>query len=87
MTDTTFRIVGSLHETGCKTDRRFFDVQIDAPYPHEAKLMVVARPDQDCDAFIEALDPAYANQVEIVASLVDGDLVCGTDDLKAVAAA
>lgn len=84
MADTTFRIVGSLAETGCKSDRRYFDVSVETPYPHEAQLMVVARHDQDCDAFIDAIATASARTVQIVARLEDGHLVCGTDDLTAI---
>lgn len=86
MADTTFRIVGRMSETGCKSHIHFYDVSVETPYPHEVQLMVLARPDQDCDAFIEALEPAYADKVEITMHLKGGELVCGTDDLKAVEA-
>ncbi len=86
MADTTFRIVGRMSETGCKSHIHFYDVSVETPYPHEVQLMVLARPDQDCDAFIEALEPASARKVEITMRLDGGSLVCWTDDLKVVEA-
>ncbi len=85
MTAPTIEFVGQLGSNGCKTGERYYIVEIESPYPHEAHLTVVSRPGEDCDAFIAAIgDFEDGPAVRVRPRLVDGSLVATIDDLEIV---
>src|SRR3546814_7963926 len=64
-----------------KCGLRFMDVYVAQPYPHELKLTIEATSEQDDDILSDLLIDLCEIPVTIKARMVDGGLVCTTDDI------
>ena len=78
------QITGSMQLDASKCGLRFMDVYMSQPYPHELKLTIEATSEQDDNILSDLLIDLCETPVTIKARLVDGSLVCTTDDITPV---
>jgi hypothetical protein len=81
LTPDRIQITGSMQLESSKRGLRYMTVYASHPYDHEVKLTIEVTPEQDDNILSERLYDLTGVNVKIAARLVDGDLVCTTNDI------